>query len=372
MWFIFVEGIASQLLGPLLPTLLAEFDVSASLGGLAGTVNTTGFIVAVLVTGAVFAVVSRKQGAVLGLGTTVLGLGVVVVAPVYVAYLAGLGMRAIGTGVFRGFDRPILSHLYPERRERVLNAYELVWAVGAASAPLVAGAALWYGTWRAAYGLVFVLSLPLLAVAAFAPLPEATVNEERLSVVAAGRLLRRPVIALSTVALLLGGAIEGALFVWLPTYFGAFVGETIAALAFSAFFLAYIPSRLFHTTYVDRLGELPILLTSGVGTVLLLGTSLMAEEAVVVVGAATAVGLTASAFFPLLSTYLIDTVPEQSGLLNAVSLAATFVGGAVASAVVGVTVDRLSVTAGVGLLWVVSVLLSVTFVGLYLRREADP
>ena len=50
----------------------------------------------------------------------------------------------------------MLSHLYPDGRSRIYNVYALVWAVGAASGPLVVTAALALGNWRFA-----ISALPL-------------------------------------------------------------------------------------------------------------------------------------------------------------------------------------------------------------------
>lgn len=368
--FIFLEGITAQLLGPLLPALRRQFDVSASLGGLAGTLNTVGFMLAVLVTGALFAAVDRKRGAVLGVAAVLTALVVVTTATVYVVFLAGIGLRALGTGVFRGIDKPVLSHLFPEHREALLNVYELTWAVGAATAPLVATAALTYATWHTAYVAVLLLTVPLVAAVVVTPLPAGSIDERSFPLSESRALLNRPPVRWTTLGLLLSGGIEGSVFVWLPTYLQQFVSVSTANLAFSAFFLTYIPARLFHTVSVDHFGELPLLLGSGLGTTVLLlygatGTGVGAVTAMSVLG------FFLAGLFPLLSAYAIDSVPERSGPVNALTLGASFTGSSLTVFVVGVLVDAFSITVGIQFLGLYAVALLGVLSWMYRRNSRE-
>lgn len=357
--FIFLEGLGGQLLGPLLPVLREEFGVSASLSGTAGTVNTVCFVVAVVLTGGALGFLRPKRTLLLGFACIVAALGAMAAAPLFVVFLGGLAARALGTGVVRGVDKPVLSHLFPRQRDRLLNVYELTWAVGAAAAPVLATLAVSHATWEAAYVLVLVCTVPLVGLVLITPLPVAEVTEQPLSRTGLQALVGDRRLRGMTVALLLSGGIEGGLFLWLPTYLGEYVSATTANLAFSAYFLTYVPARIFHTLFAPRIGPLRVLLGSGFGTVALFAYGFSLGEGVGVVVALALSGFFVAGMFPLLSAYGISGVPERSGPVNGLSLGASYAGGSLSPLVVGLLIEQYSIGVGVQLFTVYAIALTV-------------
>jgi fucose permease len=314
-----------------------------------------------------------KRGLLLGLACVVVALGAMATAPVFLVFLVGLGARSLGAGVVRGVDKPVLSHLFPGRRDRLLNVYELTWAFGAAAAPLVATLATAYATWEAAYVLVALLVVPILALAVRAPLPVDALDEQPLSLAGIRELSGDARVRGMTVGLLLSGGIEGGLFLWLPTYLGEFVAPTTANLAFSAFFLTYIPARVFHTVYAPRVGYLRLLVGSGLGTAVLLAYGFALGDGLGIVVSLTLAGFFVAGLFPLLSAYGIAAVPERSGPVNGLSLGAGFAGSSLTPLAIGVLIERFSLRLGMQLLCAYAVVLVAVLVVMlaYERRAPD-
>lgn len=367
--FIFLEGLGGQLIGPLLPAIRTEFGLSASLGGVTGTINTVSFVIAVVLTGAVLGYIRPKRGIVLGFLGITFALGVMAVAPFFIVFLLGLALRSVSTGVVRGIDKPVLGHLFPERRERVLNVYELTWAFGAAGAPLLATVATAHATWEAAYLLVFVLILPLIALAVLTPLPVTEISETPLSTERIRGLVGDYRIGGMTVALLLSGSIEGGLFIWMPTYLREFVSPTVANLTFSVYFLTYIPARVFHTIYASRIGSLRLLVVSGIGAAGLLTYAFSVGNGLGVVIALSAAGFFIAGLFPLLSAYGIAAVPENSGPINGLSLGASFAGGSLSPIVLGVLIDAYSIQAAVNIFSGYAIVLAIVVSAMLLHEQ---
>ena len=110
----------------------------------------------------------------------------------------------------------MLSHLYPDGRSRIFNVYALVWAVGAASGPLVVTAALALGNWRFAYLGLALAFLPAVYLVYRLDLPVSLGSEETLRFADLSSVLRQPGIIGMMVALFLSGGIEGSMVYMAP------------------------------------------------------------------------------------------------------------------------------------------------------------
>jgi MFS family permease len=135
----------------------------------------------------------------------------------------------------------------------------------------------------------------------------------------------------------------------MPTFLREFVSPTVANLAFSVYFLTYIPARVFHTLYADRIGSLRLLVVSGIGAAGLLTYACSVGTGLSVVLALSVAGFFVAGLFPLLSAYGIAAVPENSGPLNGLSLGASVAGGSLSPIVLGVLIDASSIQTAVNL-----------------------
>lgn len=319
--FVAVSGLGTQMRGAVLPALGDQWAISDSLLGLIGPAGTLGYAVTVLATGGFAGRIDTKRFLLGGLAVTtvaVVGMGA---SPLFFGFLGFLLVRGMGTGVVRALDRPLLSHFYPNSRGRVFNLYDLAWAVGAAAGPAVMGLAINTGDWRLAY---YGLAVAFVVVIAFIWVLEDPDNggEAEMDLAAALDLLRKPAIAAMAVALVFHTGLEGAMFLWLPTF-----GERIAGLSpstasvlLSVFMISYIPGRLVYSGIAERVGYVRLVVALELLVVpTFVWTFFFAQGMEVFVGAVV-LGALVSGIFPTLLAFGTETAPEYSAPINAIAL----------------------------------------------------
>lgn len=338
--FVFFDAMALQARGPLLASFEAEFGVSEGLLGLVAPAGTLGFVLAVLVVGLVAGRVRLRRVLLAGTLTTAGFLVVMGIAPVYWLFLLALLGQGAATGVFRGADRVILSHLYPARRGRIFTLYSLAWAIGAVIAPLSVSVILRYADWRATFLLLGAGFLPVAALLWTPSAPAGSADERPLSITAFRKLLRRPPILGTMAALLFVGGIEGALFTWLPYYAGTFLERDLANAVLSLFLLGYVPGRLAYVRLVERVPYLT--LTAAIAALLapVLGIALSGTTGPLMFATVFLAGALVSGLFPTLSAYGVDTAPAYSGPVSALTTGASYVGLAAVPMAMGVVAER--------------------------------
>ncbi|MFD1570825.1 MFS transporter [Halorubrum laminariae] len=348
--FIFADAVAVQARGPILASLGEEFGASTAALGLVAPAGTAGFLVAVVVTGILAGRVRMRPTLLAGAACTVGALVAMSAAPTYALFLFALLGQGTAAGAFRGLDRVVLSHLHADSRARIYTVYTLVWAVGAVLTPQLVSVVLAVDEWRTLFLVVACAFLPATLLAARYDLP--SVDAERsISRSDLARLLRRPAVLGSCLGMALTGALEGVLFTWLVYYAETMYPTTTANALLSVYLLAYIPARLGCATAIERVPHLLLLLTALAPAVPALAVAFSGVTGptlfvtVFVAGAAISIG------FPVLSAYAVESAPEYSGPLNAVTNGSTYVGLAAAPAVVGVLANRYGI--GSAIQWTV-------------------
>lgn len=319
--FIAVSGLGMQMRGALIPQLSRQWGVSDSMLGLIGPAGTLGYAVTVLATGAFGGRLDTRKVILGGLVVTTLAFVGMGAAPVFVGFLGFLIIRGMGTGAVRALDRPVLGHLYPESRGRLFNLYDLAWAVGAAAGPAVMGFAIASGNWRLAY---YGLALAFVVIIAFIWLLDTPADgaEAEMDLAAAGRLLKTPAIAAMAVALTFHTGLEGAMFLWLPTFGERIAGfeATTASLLLSAYMLAYIPGRIVYTGVAERVGYVRLVLVLEALLIPTFYVTFFVAEGVAVFAGAAVLGALVSGVFPTLLAFGTDAAPEYSAPINAIAL----------------------------------------------------
>jgi MFS family permease len=359
--FLFAIGdaLALQVRGALIPSLRAEFGVSEALLGLVAPAGTVGFLLAVLLVGMSAGRVNVRRLVLGALAVATVAFIAMGLAPIYPLFLGFLFVQGTADGVVRGLDRPILSHLYPEQRGRLFNVYALVWALGAASAPLFVNAVLAVGEWRWVFYLLALVFLPAAALVVHVGPPATQGNERTLTRDECGKLLRDPPISGVALALILSGSIEGTLFTWLPYFATQFVSEPNANLILSGFLVTYIPARAVYSVIVQRVDSLLLVAVLSLLTAPSLYVAFTTSSTLVMVGAVLLVGAFVSGIYPTLSAYAVDTNPSYSGPVNAIATGASYLGLSIAPAVIGVIATWYDIGTALSLLTVVVGVLAV-------------
>jgi fucose permease len=348
--FIALEGATRQVVGALIPTLRTSFGTPEWQLGLVAPAGTIGFLLLVSVSGAVAGRVDTRRllfFGILGSGVGAFAMGLV---PSFGVFLAALTLRGALSGVGRGGDRPLLSHLYPHHRGRLFGFYDMMWAVGATLGPLVVTAALWAENWRLAYYALGVSYLPVAVLVWSLPSPSVDGGDDPLTRAGMYRIARKPAVLVMAAGILFSAGVEGGLFTWLTTYAQGRLSGSLVTVSLSVLLVAYVPGRFAAGSLSNRFGYLP--LAFGLGVLCLLSTAytfVLASGPFLLVGVF-CVGLSLSGLYPTLLAYATESTPEHSAPVNALGLVVASVGIAGVPAVMGFVIGGSGIAAAMRLL----------------------
>ncbi|MFW5918089.1 MAG: MFS transporter [Haloferacaceae archaeon] len=250
-------------------------------------------------------------------------------------FLGFLLIQGTADGVGRALDRPALSHLYPSQRGRTFNLYAMAWAVGGASAPVLANAVIAVANWRLVFPIVAALFVvPVVLLARSADLA-ASANERRLTVARLRAVLADPAVLGMAAALVFSGGVEGSIFTWLPYFASERLTEAQANQLLSAFLFTYIPARAAYGFVIERFDYLTVSLVIATLAAPLVYLAFTAGSIPVFVAAILATGVLVSSFFPTLSAFGVDKHPEYSGPVSAIATGANYLGMSLFPAAIG-------------------------------------
>jgi fucose permease len=353
--FAALVGLLLQTRGALLPSFQAAFDATeAQLGLLAPLASAASFLT-VLVIGLRAGDVHLERALTLGLAGVALALLAVWWVPTFALLVVAIVGATAAAGVVRALDRPVLSHLFPDARPRAFSRYEMSWAVGATTGPLLATAAIALGDWRFTY-LVAAACFAVLAVAvARLDLPPSVDRERSFDLSNLPDLLSHPTVRTMALALLCSVAVEAGVFTWLPFYATTFLPRATATLLLSVYLVAYVPGRFLAGRAVDHVGPERVVLAAAIGGGVAL-LALLSVRTTLAAGAASfALGFFLSAVYPTVQAWATGDLPDVSGPINAVANAAATAGAVVSPALVGFAAEATDITRAV---WLLPVFLS--------------
>ncbi|MBX0286632.1 MFS transporter [Haloarcula salinisoli] len=357
--YITLEGAGLQMRGAVIPALRRTFDVPEWQLGLVAPAGTVGYVLAVVVVGAVAGRLDTRWLLLVGIVGTGAGILVMGVAPSFGLFLAALLGRGLFTGIGRGTDRPLLSHLYPRQRGRIFGFYDMMWAVGATAGPLLVAAAVAAGNWRLAYYALALAFVPVVALALWLPTPRIDGGDDPLDRAELRRITRQPAVLTMAVALFLSTGFEGGLFTWVTTYAQGRLPETLATASLSVMLAAYIPGRFASGWLSERLGYVRLAVgLVGLTIPAFVYTFFLAEGYGLLVGLFT-IGLALSGMYPTLLAYATEAVPEHSAPVNATAAVTSAAGIAVVPAAMGFVIGGSGVAAAMRLLALPLALLAV-------------
>lgn len=364
-----LSGTVIMVRGPVVEGVGETFSAPLWQLGLISTAGSAGYLLSIVPTGFGMGYVDARRVIVVGIagsGVAMLAMGV---APLFGVFLAGILVRGVANGLARGVDRPLLSHLYPERRGRLYSYYDLTWAVGATAGPLLVVAVFLVADWRAVYSVLGVASLVVAAFVWRLDAPEVQTNEAAFDLGDVRTLTGRPEVVVMVLALACTSGVESGLYLWLPLYASGELPGWIAALSLSLLIVGFVPGRYAFGRLTDRYDYLPLLVGATVLLVPTFAATFLFASGYWVLPGILAVGVLVSGYYPLLTAYATDAAPEHAGPIAAIAAVGSNVGFAAAPAAMGWLMGGGDATLGMVLLLA---LLVVTLVVLVVGRARAP
>lgn len=368
---VFLFALSFQLRGPLLTNIKVSFSASESVLGLTATAGTIGFMFFVLISGMKAGIANIKKLLILGASLTSVASLLMGLAPAFSIFLLATLVAGIGSGIFRGLDKPLLGHLYSEKRGSVYHLYSAVWAIGAMCGPLFANLILgFFDSWRIAYMLIGPAFLPLLILIFKMDIPTDIVQEKPLSWDRLLTITKSPSTIGMATGILLSAGVDGVIFTWLPYYLTQFNSQTVANLALSGYLAAYIPGRLLNSKLSKKVEYTTLVIINSICSALLFTLALILTSGPWIMIAFISAGFFTSVIFPGLLSLGTDLFPTHSGPINALAMTASAIGFAVFPAITGLIAGYTSLRAGMQV--PVFLMLSVFVVNLILRKKLPP
>ena len=337
-----VAGMATTLLGPILPALTLRWGMSDVVAGSLFTAQFLSSMSATLVAPTLAARVGARWALALGFTLLALGIATIGVAPHAVGVAATI-TYGLGLGLVLPLTNIAVAAAEPDRAASALNLVNVSWAVGAVVWPLIVRA---LGTPASVAGPTAALAIACAAqaVACGVVVPRSLLtvrrdpaNAPRAETLAHPGLLRYALLYGTLIFLYVGT--ENSVAGWVAEFahrMAAGATATTWALAPTAFWAALTAGRMMATLALTRLRE--VALVRGGLAVATLGVLAITFGATtpkgVVLGSAVA-GLGLSAIFPLLWAQVTRSVAVRAPGAAGPLYAAGGLGGAVMPWVVG-------------------------------------
>jgi fucose permease len=342
-------GIATTMLGPILPVLAQRWQLSDAragyffiaqfLGGFTGSIASTELV--------------RRFSLhfTIRAGLLVTAAGVALVnSPLLPVALSAFAIYGIGIGFSSPAITAAVGEAASERRASLLNLLNFVWTVGAISAPALLSVALAHRSVGIS-GALLILAM-VLVLASFV-MPRVGVTMRQTEIQPPLRPGALELIVTTGVLIFLYVGVENGVAGWLPTFSGrahAFTPALSAALQ-ATFWTALLAGRLGATWILHHVREKQLLTVSIVGA--LLGTAgvLVAPDRATLYCSVAVVGLGFAPIFPTAIAVLSNSLAGQSGTKLGWMFASAGLGGAVLPPSIGALSSRAhSLRAGLTLL----------------------
>jgi len=353
--------------GALVPSIQKTFDVSPSLLGLIAPAGTIGFSLTSITLGMLAGKIKMKQFFLISLGFNSLALALMGIANSYYLFLIFLVGQGLAAGVFRGLDRTILSHMFPDRRGWIISIQGVVWAAGGAIGPLFVALITYFGDWQWTYRIAAFALIPIFFLVLRIELPPSSEAEEAISRSRLKKILKEPATLTMISALVLTGGVEGSFFTWLPYYMGQSLPASVANVSLSIFLTAYIPGRYVFGRLSERYDYLKLVLVNGIIASGFIFLTFFLDLGYFQLGTVFAVGFLVSGMFPLLMSMGADLFPTNSGPINAIAMGSGTLGVSLWPSLIGVLADIYSIESAMKVL--LPFMLAVTSIVFIVRRN---
>ncbi|MFB6133268.1 MAG: MFS transporter [Halanaeroarchaeum sp.] len=285
---------ARLLLSPLVPAIMASFEVSKSSVGLVLTGLWAVYAIFQYPGGTLGDMFDERRMLIVSLVLTTAVMGLLAASPSFLVF----GLFALLLGAGTGLYFPVASSLLTRHFEGTGQALSVMTAGGAIAGaiyPALGGVLVVLVGWRTTVLLGGAVALPVIALAVFAtssPGDSADATTEWLSVQEMVGIIRRPGVPVTIGLAVLFGFTWQGIASFFPTFLYEYwqVSETVAGVAFGAFYLLSAVAQPAAGRLSDAVGRDLALFASGVLTAGGLSVLLTGESRLVLLLGVVALG----------------------------------------------------------------------------------
>ena len=333
-------GIATVLLGPILPALSARWSLSDAQAGEFFTAEFLASTLGVVLSGALVPRLGYKSVIVLGLIFMAAGIGVLPMGSrlLGMAAVAGYGM---GLGLTIPACNLLVAELNPGRRAAAVSLLNFSWTVGAVACPFLFTPFQRRGMippfFYALAGFVLLIAL-LIARVSFPP-PSKGDNGSTQPTKPLFEMLRTPVALVLGILFFVYVGTENAMGGWLASYAKRLngTGGTIWVTVPSFFYAGLLANRALAPVFLRRVSEVWLARISMGIALLGLVTLLSARSMAVIIVSAAVIGLGLATIYPITIAMLSSSFGAGANRVGSVMFMMASFGAASMPWMVGVT-----------------------------------
>lgn len=279
-----VAGIAATSIGPVLPFLILEHELSLTVAGAVFAFFAGGRAASVVLSTVIADRFSRKALLLTGHGCFAVGLLLFAISPAFTLHLAAIGVAGLGFGFTDAISNAVIAEVFADRRGFALNRLHAFFGLGSVVGPAFAALVLASGGhWRTIFGFAAAIAVAVTVFTALTDIPERgdTSGDERTarggcatstgyrggtSPVLRETLLffATPALILPAFAVLIFTGVSHGLIGWMNTFFEEVMGAsaTVATVVLLSYNSGITVGRMVCGSYADRLGFRPTMIVN--------------------------------------------------------------------------------------------------------------
>lgn len=344
-------GLANAMIGPAIPHLIKEYNMSFSLVGALLFVQGVFYFMAVVSAGVASDFFGKKPFLLAGASSMTAGLIGFILGRNEVALFVAVALIGMGVGTLDGGVNGLFMDISGDKKGIGLGLLHMFFGVGALSGPLLFNlVSATFSSWRPAF--LFTACIPILFFVLLFPtrLPKANGEEViRLSDVAV--LLKRRIILQFILLLFVYVGAEQVVASWLPTYLIGTRGvpHATGSFALSLFFVGLTVGRLLNGFVSEKVGYVQTLFFLSLGSTVLFLLVFAVQAIGLSILLFVLLGLFFSGIYPTAMAQAGSVFPQYSGTLSGVLTAAGGLGGMLLPLSMGLVSDYAGLQVG---LWV--------------------
>ncbi|MHB1682969.1 MAG: MFS transporter [Bacilli bacterium] len=378
----FVVGLATVLVGSVLPQVISYYHVSYTVGGQLVFAQFIGFMAGVPAASLLMRRIEyRTLLALAGLFICVALCGIALLPQVFIVALLfvanGFGIALSETAI-----ATLIMERFVGRRAVVMSYLEVAFGLGAVCMPAVASLFIVIHAWR--FSFLFAGLLALLSSIGWLTMTGAAkeahdfataepLDAASLASAVTGRGARRALLFLFLLMTLLYVGIESSLNSFLPALFIPYlhVRSYVASLSVTTFWAAMVIGRTVAGWVVRKVSYAPFLFWSIAAAIVVLAAMTLWSSAVFCFSLIFVVGLAMSGVYSVTMVYANHVLPGATRIVTGLITAFAGIGGAVLPAVTGYAMDHTSPAGVIDLIAGSTFLLLVTLSVILLSERAS-
>ena len=358
-------GVLMNVLGPTLPFMIAEYEISQATAGTLFTLLSLGRLCTVFFGGNLSDSYGRKPLIVAGsllLATSMLGFAL---SHSWLVHLLFIFVAGLSYGLLDIAVNALIADIYPEERGAALNLLHAFFGVGSCLGALVAGFYLsTTNNWRVLYILIATCALIYGFTSFYLVYPKAVSNKEskRLELKVAKPILVQYVFWILALTIFAYTGVSQGIMGWLKKYLNDTfsLAPIVASIVHALYNLGLSGGRLVCSRICVCLGYKGTIILCTGGAALSLTVAIFSTSLLLVTTGFMLTGFFLAGLFPTVIAMGSDLFPNATGTVSGLLITSASLGGMFIPAAIGAISDYAGMLVGMATSCLVLLLVTVT------------